>query len=115
MNVQDKIEIFNQRINKQLASSVLCANHPTPLAFITSIPLSMLYESTATLWKFKNTRLRENFLVLLKEVMELYSHIFVLTSIDSEKFPEPAFVKAATRIEYNVSNSNPERTAIFSE
>ena len=47
--------------------------------------------------------------------MEFYLHIFVLTSIGSEKFPEPAFVKAATRIEYNVSNSNPERTAIFLE
>ena len=47
--------------------------------------------------------------------MKFNLHLFVLTSIDSEKFPEPTLVKAATRIEYNVANSNPERTAVFSE
>ena len=47
--------------------------------------------------------------------MELNLQLFVLTSTDSEKFPDPTLVKAATWIEYNVANSNPERTAVFSE
>ena len=49
--------------------------------------------------KFSTMWSRSKFLVLLKDVMELYLHIFVLASIDSEKFPEPTLVKAATRIE----------------
>ena len=87
---------------------------PNPSGFCHQFPLRHIYMSRQE--NSQAFEILDHMIVsCIVEVMGLYSHIFVLTSIASEKFPEPAFVKAATRIEYNVSNSNPERTAIFLE